>query len=127
VAVKVSMVTEAQWHHGKEVKALWTAAVADQTENDNDVTRGTRITTEERKRRLRKIRISEKDISMAILSSESTKDEVQNRVSKNVFHGSSPKVTIHITVTSANHIRLGNTADYPVEEQRRTLYRKFVA
>lgn len=40
------------------------------------------------------------------------------RVSKNAFRGSSPKITIHITVTSANHIHLGNTADYPVEEQR---------
>lgn len=101
------------------MKALWTAAlVADQIENDNGVTRGTRTMTEERKRRLRKIRISEKDISTAIHSSESTKDEVQNRVSKNAFRGSSPKITIHITVTSANHILLENTADYPVEEQR---------
>lgn len=37
-----------QWNHGKEVKALWTAVLADQIENDNDVTRGTRTTTEER-------------------------------------------------------------------------------
>ena len=37
-----------QWHHGKEVKVLWTAAVADQIENEHGVTRGTRTTTEER-------------------------------------------------------------------------------
>jgi len=37
-----------QWHHGKEVKTLWTAVVENQKGNDSDVIPGTRITTEER-------------------------------------------------------------------------------
>jgi len=125
VAVKVSMVMEAQWHHGKEVKTLWTAVVENQKGNDSDVIPGTRITTEERKRRFRKIRVSEKDILMEIHSSESTSNEAQIRVSKNAFRGSRPKITIHIMVTSANHILLENTAGYPAENSRRTLYRRF--
>ena len=37
-----------QWLHGKEVKALWTAALVNQAENDNDETHGMTTMTEER-------------------------------------------------------------------------------
>jgi len=96
------------------VKALWTAALVNQAENDNDETHGMTTMTEERRRKLRRIKIPEKGIGMAIHSNESTK----NGVSRAAFLGSCPRTTTRIIAIS-DHILHESTADYPIKRKRR--------